>query len=174
MIDTESKARRLLIPVIDGLGTIKAYMGNTTPEAGWIRIECCSLSWSASWSAMGGPVESFFVSCSNDYLAGCLSREPARLLNADLAVVRRWMKAEILKARRSDQLSEAKARLYWMQADWLVVSSSHCSNETMLVDVVGDCWWLSMPTKPNPAHVHLCRVIDAVKEGLRQRMAEEE
>ena len=64
-----------------GLDPITLVLQDLSPSQGRIIFGCYGQFWSGYWGAMGrelsgepSTVSQFFVSCDNDYLAGCVQR----------------------------------------------------------------------------------------------------
>lgn len=164
---------KLGLTELDRLDPVTVYLENFEPGRGKITITCFRKSWSASWSAMGGRrVEQFFVSCDDEYLAGNLSSCRSHVIITDQNELAVFLRNKIVQQRRGGELSKNEARRFWEESSDITLTSEHCSNVELMETVIGDEWWMALPEKENPGYTHLIRIIQAVREGLRQYIAQ--
>ncbi|MCK2357980.1 hypothetical protein MZD93_27980, partial [Escherichia coli] len=100
---------------------------------------------------------------------GCLEIHGASLDNdANLLFV----KSEIIKLRREREIDAVLAREMWDEAENAddVKESCCCFGVgNKLLNLFGDDpWYADWPTVPNPKYQYLERVLNAVRDGLKQ------
>ncbi len=168
----QSTVVRLKITDIERLDPITVFLEDFEPRKGKITIECYGQSWSSYWGGMGdSSIAEFFIDCNNHYLAKNLSRIRSDV--DDYEAFHDVIKLAIIKARRKKHLDRYKAReLYDSAVDDIGYFNdddglSWCkSNSDYLYNVLGEDWWFDIPKKPNHEYQYLCRIIDAVRDGL--------
>jgi len=123
------------------LDLITVFLEDFEPGKGKITIVCFGKAWTAYWGGMSGEtVAEFFCSCDTSYLSGCLS-------NISSEVIDYREISEIV----DDEVDQNTLMLY----------------TTELETAYGGDWWLNLPQTPNPAYTYLCKIIEAVQEGLK-------
>lgn len=168
-----STSIKLGLTDLDRLDPVTVYLENFEPGRGKITITCFRKSWSAGWTAMGGRrVEEFFVSCDDEYLAGNLSSCRSHVLITDMEELGEFLRGRIIQQRRAGELEKDDALKYWNEADSITLTHDYCSNMELMEAVIGDEWWTDLPEKENPDYTYLIRIIQAVREGLRQYIAQ--
>lgn len=164
-----SHTTKIVLSKLQRLDPVSIYLDNPEPGRGKITIECFGKSWSSFWPAMGGRrVEEFFVTCDDEYLAGNLSTCRSHIPVTDQDEICAWVRDGIVKRRLAGELEREDARRLWGYADSVTLTSDYCSNPDLLVAALGDDWWLCLPEKENPDYNYLVRIIQAVKDGLRE------
>lgn len=164
---------KLSLTELKYLDSITIYLENFEPGRGKITIECFGKSWSSFWPAMGGRrVEEFYVSCNDEYLAKNLSDCRSHIPVTAPSELCNYLRPQIINQRRAGELKKEQARRFWEEAETITLASDYCSNTELMHDVLGDDWWLSLPERENPDYNYLIRVIRAVREGLRQYIAQ--
>ncbi|MGQ5522957.1 hypothetical protein ACUHMQ_06805 [Chitinimonas sp. PSY-7] len=150
------------------LDPITVYIENFQPGQGKITIECFGDAWSNYWGAMGGDrnLEQFFIGCDSDYLARKLKLGIQSTIN-DEDGLSAHVQAEVLRQRRAGEITKDDAREMYDEAEYL---EYHTLDHDLMKRVFGYEWWYAFPKKPNPNYEYLCRVIEAVKAGLRQTL----
>lgn len=160
---------KIVLTQLERLDPVTIYLDNPTPGRGKITIECFGKSWSSFWPAMGGRrVEEFFVSCDDEYLAGNLSTCRSHIPVTDQDEICVCVREGIVKQRLAGELEKDDARRFWNEADSVTLTSDYCSNPELMHAALGDDWWLWLPEKENPDYNYLVRIIQAVREGLRE------
>ncbi|MGS3186518.1 hypothetical protein ACB288_22830, partial [Aeromonas taiwanensis] len=66
------------------------------------------------------------------------------------------------KRRFQRQTPHAKPRRCWIE------HSLACFKFRFLNRPLGDEWWYDLPMVDNPDYTYLCRIIQAVRDGLRE------
>jgi hypothetical protein len=171
MVVAEKLIQKIDITEVQGLDPISVYLEDPTPGKGRITIICYGESWTASWGSMGNrTISEFFKSCDNQYLAKNLSKIPSEINDPDALI--KDMKKTIIKNRRSRGWGPNDSRnlfddisLYDYNS---LLDSSGEAKSTLIPKVYGNEWWYCIPKKENPDYTYLCRIIDAVKEALKQ------
>lgn len=163
-----STAQKLSITEMPNLDPVTVILEDLAPGKGKIIIECYGESWSAYWGAMGDgrTISTFFLSCDEHYIAGRLDSS-LRSEIADYDAFKDKIKVEVLKLRRSGDLDASDARTYFNSAEYIDDEPSAHSHCEMLTIIFGEEWWYSIPNRPNPDYEYLCRIINAVKDGLK-------
>lgn len=160
---------KIVLTQLARLDPVTIYLDNPMLGRGKITIECFRKSWSSSWPSMGGRrVEEFFISCDDEYLASSLSTCSSHIPVTEPSALCDYLRPMIIQQRRAGELEKKQARRFWNEADTITLTSDYCSNTELMYDVLGDDWWLSLPQKENPDYNHLVRIIQAVREGLRE------
>lgn len=162
------------IPATDDLDPITVYLENYEPGKGKITIESWGKAWSSAWPAMSvRSVEQFFVDAGVPYLAGYLDNDAKpEILNPDMDELRAALCQEVFAYRRTDQFDKTMARDLYDRAQEVEIGEGHCSDYGLMSALYGDCWYEgSLPPAlqvPNQKYVTLCKIIEAVKVGLKE------
>lgn len=163
-----SKTTRLFLTELKGIDPIFVYLENHEPGRGGITIKCYDESWTAAWGAMGGrSVEAFFIACDDHYLAKNLSSIRESVI-AEGKALTNYIRGNIVQRRKRGEFDKALARELWDDAEWVEVTNTYCSNPGLMTAVIGDEWWDDLPMVDNPDYTYLCRIIQAVRDGLRE------
>jgi len=112
----QSKIKKILISEIKNLDPITVFIEDFNQGAGEKTVKCYDRTWSNFWGAMGEgySVQSFFVSCDDDYIIGKLSPSlRPSIYEDDESVILSFLKREILKLRRVDDITKDRARGNW-------------------------------------------------------------
>lgn len=170
---TETKVQSIEITEVERLDPIRVMAENYEPGQGRITITCYGKAWTSAWFAMGGDtVQAFFIRVSNDYLIDNFAPNMSSEVDDDNDANVEFIKSEICKWRRSGEISLDKARELWGEA-----SASHdvkqdcCSgfSSYALLEILGDdAAYAKWPTVPNHEYQYLERILDAVREALKQ------
>lgn len=165
---TTSQVTALVLSGLDNLDPITVYLDNPEPGRGTITIRCWDACWTAGWPSMSGrSVEEFFVARDDDYLAKNLSSIQEEV-TAEGEVLAKHLRGMVCSLRRSGKLSKGNARGIWDDTIGMDVTEGYCMDHHILTETLGGGWWLDLPTMPNPDYVYLCRIIQAVRDGLRK------
>lgn len=175
---TESKVKQLTISGLERLDPIRVIMEDFGQGRGMITITCFGEAWSNYWGAMGEgalgeyvTIAEFFGFCSVDYLAGKLKNGLEENL-CDEQALEDGCRKEVLKLRRESDIDMEEARVLWNEIDWADFDQPWQNNSDLFHKIFGDDWWHALPQRPNPEYVHLCRIVGAVKDGLKQHTEE--
>lgn len=153
---------------LDNLDPITVYLDNPEPGRGQITIRCWDTSWTAGWRGLSGrSVEEFFVAQNDHYLARNLSSIPEKVTVEGEALAEH-LRGLVCGLRRSGKLSKGNARGIWDDTIGMDVTEGYCRDHNILAETLGSGWWLELPTMPNPDYTYLCRIIQAVRDGLRK------
>lgn len=170
---TQEPISQILIVGADGLDPIRVMWTDYGPGQGRITITCWDEAWCNYWGAMGPGwnMVTFFIKASTDYLVNKLKSGVNDTICDDEAK-EQGCRAEVLKQRREDDIDKKTARQLWDRIEWADFDSSDDCNSDLFFDIFGDEWWYQLPQRPNPEYVRMCKVVNAVKEGLRQHISE--
>ena len=162
-----------IITGVDRLDPVRVMIENIEPGRGLITITCFGRSWNASWGSMGGDtVQEFIKRVSNDYLIGCLDRQLESTVDADNDANLKFVKSEIIRLRRQEEVNSSDAREMWEQAENAGDVKTHCcdySIDSVLAKLFGDDpWYANWPTVPNHEYKYLDRIVTAVRNGLSE------
>lgn len=167
-----STVKKVIISDVPHLDPITVFLEDLGPRKGKGTITCYNESWTSYWGGMGDrTIAEFIVSCDEDYLAKNFGgRIDHNLIDLDgLADVAR---KEIMKDRRAHDLDKDRARELFEMADDLEGIEHDCTlfdvHGATMQEIFGDEWWYGLPQIPNPKYTYLCRIINTVKEALRQ------
>lgn len=165
--------QKLIISGVENLDPISVYLEDQGPACGKVTITCFNDCWAYFWGSMGkgNTIRSFLLQCDEHYLAGKFA--PGLESNVThLDNIVEHTRKEILKKRRHDELSKEYARKYWGEADELDGVEDqrelYDRHSEIMYEVFGDEWWYCLPQQPNHKYQYLCRIINTVKEALRQ------
>lgn len=159
-----SKTTKLLITDVKALDPVTVFLEDFEPRQGKITIECYGKSWSSCWIVNDQTIAEFFVSCDNGYLSTNLSSISSSIPDNKALPAR--ARKFIRHLRRNNDISHDTAREWFDEADQL--SDGWQGYERYMYDVFGEGWWYYLPEKENPDYEYLCRIINAVRDGLRE------
>jgi hypothetical protein len=166
----ESQVTKLLLTNIKDLDAITVTLEDLGPRQGKINIDCYGQAWSAYWGGMGSRnIREFFCSCDEHYLAKNLSDIRGEV--PDFEGIPKAARAQIVDLRKEGDLTKDKARELYEDATIIVDEYTMRDNHDFMLEVFGDDWGCSIPDKPNDNYVYLCRVINAVKDALKEQAA---
>lgn len=159
---------------LDNLDPITVYLDNPEPGRGWITIRCWDACWAAGWPSMAGRrVEEFFVERDDHYLAKALSSTPAEVAASGEALIRS-LRAELLRRIRDRYMDKDLANRCWEMLDEIEIDDDDCGRDELMTAIFGVEWFRDPPTMPNPDYLYLCRIIQAVRDGLRKYIEEKD
>lgn len=155
------------------LDPVRVMIENYEPGKGRITITCYGKAWTAAWFAMGGDdVQTFIKRVSNEYLIGYFDSQLRSTVDDDNDANLLFVKSEIIKLRREREIDAVLAREMWDEAENAddVKESCCCFGVgNKLLNLFGDDpWYADWPTVPNPKYQYLERVLNAVRDGLKQ------
>lgn len=174
---SQSNIQQLVITEVASLDPVKVMIENIKPGVGNITITCFGKSWTSYWGAMSGmTIQEFFLSCNNSYLINCLDRGISSVIDGeDNDANIDFVKKEICTLRRGRELSREEARECWEEAEGSNDVKEKCCNfclDSPLLKVFGDePWYAGWPTVPNPDYEYLERIVQAVREAIKQILA---
>lgn len=129
---------------VKGLDQVSVFAESFGGGRGKITVECYGESWAAYWGAMGcETVEEFLVTSDNDYVVGKLSRDPRNVIDY----------AAIASECGIDREIDPDNLLYY--------------EDDLAMEYGGD-WRMNLPTKRNPKHLYLSKIVSAIKEAFGQ------
>lgn len=165
---TRTTIERLEITGAENLDPIRVYLEDIGPGKGRINIECYGKSWATYWGAMGRETLSeFFCTCDEHYIAGKLSDTPSEVFDPD--GLKDQLKRSLISERKKRLVSRSAARARFNAIEYLSLPDN--SNELwgmsqQMHELLGDEWWYSLPTKPNPDYTYLTKIIKTVQAAL--------
>lgn len=168
-----SQSMKMRLSGLERLDPVEVLVDDYEPGKGKITITCYGKAWTASWFAMSGQtISQFFRRCGNDYLIGYLSPQLDQQIDGDNDDNIRFVKMEIIKSLRANDISKEKAREYWDESVFSDnVKSDICKRLSGpdLSDLLGDDpYYANWPMVENPSYRYLSRIVDAVKAGFAQ------
>lgn len=170
----QSNITQLVITDVQRLDPVKVMIENISPGVGNITITCFGKSWTSFWGAMSGmTIQDFFLSCNDSYLINCLDRGIRSTIDGeDNDANVEFVKKEICRLRREGEIDKEEAREYWAEVSdsndvkERILNFHSCSN---LSKVFGDePWYADWPKVPNPDYDYLERIVQAVREALKE------
>ena len=158
-----SNVKKIKISDVYGLDPISVYLEDFEPRKGKITISCWDKSWHSYWGAMGDrTIAEFFLSCDNGYLAKNLSSISSSVNDYD-ALAKKILDhyGEDIDYFVREEINSMSDDVDWDA--WL-----RGEGHEIMTDVFGEEWWYDIPTMTNPKYKYLCRIIDTVKDALRE------
>lgn len=174
---TQSTIQQLVITDVERLDPVRVMIENLRPGAGSITITCFGKSWTSYWGSMSDrSIQEFFVDCNDSYLINCLDRGISSVLEGtDNDANIDFVKGQICRLRRDGEISSDEAREYWDEADGSENVKMLCCDynyRSPLLSLFGDDpWYAGWPTVPNPDYEYLERIVQAVREAIKQTLA---
>lgn len=159
----ESFTRKILISDIENLDPVSVYLEDFKPRHGKITISCYDKSWNSYWGGMGDKtISEFFLSCDNHYLAKNLSSTRSSVTDYDS------LGEKIITHYGDDIEWDLKDDIEALGNDDAEWDAWIRNNGDTMTEVFGEEWYYyGLPTKENPQYAYLCRIINAVKYGLK-------
>lgn len=167
-----STVKKLVISDLERLDPITVFLEDLDPRQGKATITCYNESWTSYWGGMGDrTIAEFILSCDEHYLAKNFGGHIDHSL-IDIENMADHARKEIIGLRRKKDLDSDYARELYDKAERLE-GLEHDStlfdlHGGLMQEVFGDDWWHGLPTVPNHKYTYLCRIINTVKEALRQ------
>lgn len=174
MIVEKSNVMAFTITDIERLDPVRVMIENYEPGRGRITITCYGKAWTAAWFAMGekSTVQEFFQRVNNEYLIRNLAPALSPFVDDDNDANVIFVKSEIIKLRREQEIDAEKAREMWDEAENADDVKACCCDYGIgneLLSLFGDDpWYAGWPSVPNHEYQYLNRIIDAVRAGLSQ------
>ncbi|MFU0887888.1 hypothetical protein [Kluyvera sichuanensis] len=155
------------------LDPVRVMIENYEPGKGRITITCYGKAWTGAWFAMGGDsVQKFIKRVSNEYLIGYFDPQLQSTVDDDNDANLAFVKSEIIKLRREQEIDGNEARSMWDEAEDADDVKASCCNYLVgdkLLGLLGDDpWYANWPSVPNHHYRYLDRIVDAVREGLNE------
>ena len=165
-----STVKKLVLTKVPNLDSISVYLEDFGSGKGNIVISCYNQSWSFYWGAMGEyTLSKFITTCDNHYLAKKLNPNVTSEIY-DEEGFENYAQKHIIQLRKEDSITRERAReLYdqcWLLSDYKDTDTAQYSE--IMFQIFGDEWYEFTPQKPNPEYNYFCRILDAVKEALKQ------
>lgn len=173
---TQSTIEQIVITDVERLDPVKVMIENIKPGVGNITITCFGKSWTSFWGSMSDRlIQEFFVDCNDSYLINCLNRGISSVLDGtDNDANIEFVKGRICRLRRDGDISEREAREYWDEAEGCENVKMFCcdySYRSPLLTLLGDeQWYAGWPTVPNPDYEYLKRIVQTVREAIKQTL----
>ncbi|MCE3262598.1 MAG: hypothetical protein K0R43_1677 [Pseudoduganella sp.] len=168
-----STVQQILIRGAEGLDPIRVMIEDFELGQGRITITCWDNAWVNYWGAMSkSTMAEFFLRASTGYLADKMKSGIEREV-CDQEALDRGCRAEVIKQRRAGDIDKKDARALWERIDWAELEAPVILNSDLFDDIFGEEWWCQLPQRQNPEYVYLCKIIEAVKAGLRLHAASE-
>ncbi|MFM1346602.1 hypothetical protein WFP14_08535 [Yersinia proxima] len=164
-----SQSFKMRITELERLDPVEVLVDDYDPGKGKITITCYGKAWTASWFAMSGQtISQFFRRCGNDYLIGYLSPQLEQQIDGDNDDNITFVKREIIKLLRTNEITKEEAREYWDEAvSSEDVKSDICLSGSDLAGLLGDDpYYANWPMVENHHYKYLSRICDAVKEAF--------
>lgn len=167
MTITKSTVEKLTISGVQHLDPINVFFEDYDAGRGKVTIEVVGDAWSYFWGATARPtIKEFFAEAGTDYLVGKFSLGISSTVNDESSeALKLAAKEYILEQRRIGEMDSETARVKWEVAEWL--SDGVDNQATELYDIFGDEWYRDLPQQPNVKYLHLCRIVNTIKEALK-------
>ena len=164
MIVQKINVVKLLITEIKSLDPVSVFIEEHPPSGGKITFECYGESWTYFWGSIGEKTfEEFFCGCDNSYLSGKFAPQLDSEVD-DPDGLPEYAREHILSERRKRWLNKKDAREQWEKCEFLTMDDN-----IKLQEIFGDEWWRHCcPKQPNHKYGYLGRILDAVKEAIKQ------
>jgi hypothetical protein len=168
---------KLTLTEIKRLDAVNVYLDDIGKSRGRIVIECFGEAWSSFWPAMGDrSIAQFFVDCNTHYLAKNLDSQLKDNI-PDYDALYRLLNVKISEHKKNKTLDiEAIDHARWVleseESSFSDEDGHHWCQENadILYQLLGDDWYHDIPEKSNPDYVYLCRIIEAVRDGLTEHL----
>lgn len=185
---TQIPVQKLRVSEVVNLDPVDVYLEDAAPGRGCLVVTCADQSWTHTWTSMGSgrSLADFLVACDVDYLVRAMGHGlPAERFSGTAMEI--LARRTVLGRRRpslrpdkydDEEWSASKAREIYDQVKgrFTRVGSVQECPAGLMAELFGpDDWWLSTDraSEPNPAHVHLTRVVTAVRDAVMQIKQEE-
>lgn len=163
---------------VERLDPVRVMIENYEPGKGRITITCFGKAWTGAWFAMGGDtVQQFIKRVSTEYLIGYFAPQICSTVDDDNDANTKFVKSEIIKLRRQDELTKYEASIMWEAAERSDAVKSECcgSGISPLRNLLGDDpWYAKWPSVPNHEYTYLERITNAVREAIVKLEATDE
>ncbi|NNS63428.1 hypothetical protein [Escherichia coli] len=161
------------ISEVERLDPVRVMIENYEPGKGRITITCFGKAWTGAWFAMGGDtVQEFIKRVSNGYLIGYFDPQLQSTVDDDNDANLAFVKGEIIKLRRAQEIDFDEARKMWEEAESAENVKANCCDFLVggkLLELFGDDpWYAGWPMVPNHEYKYLERIVSAVRDGLSE------
>lgn len=130
---------------VERLDPVRVMIENYEPGKGRITVTCFGKAWTGAWFAMGGDtVQEFIKRVSNDYLIGYFDPQLQSTTDDDNDANLEFVKGEIIKLRRQQEIDAEEARDMWVEAENaedVKQSCCDCRIGNKLPGLLGDDPW---------------------------------
>lgn len=155
------------------LDPVRLMIENYEPGKGRITITCYGKAWTGAWFAMGGDsVQEFIKRVSNEYLIGYFDPGLQITVDDDNDANLAFVKREIIKLRRMQEIDGNEARGMWDEAESADDVKASCCDYLVgnkLLSLFGDDpWYANWPSVPNHQYQYLERILNAMRAGLNE------
>lgn len=167
---------RLKLTDLEQLDPITIFIEDISPRQGKITIECYGKSWSTYFSGCGdNGLADFIVGLNTEYL---VDRFDVRLekYEPDFDLYLEEMRQKLIEMRKDQWISKGLARELYDVTDWSEYVTSNpyepIKNPCFLYEREFDDLGFEgfdVPERVSSDYAYLCRIVDAVKAGLKQR-----
>ncbi|MEN6379120.1 MAG: hypothetical protein ABFD15_06035 [Methanofastidiosum sp.] len=168
-----SLVKKVAVTDIKNPDPISIYLEDYAQGQGKLIITCYDKSWTYYWGAMGSQnLAQFVATCDNHYLAKKL--DPNTKSNIyDEDAMEKYAKEHIIDLRKHDDISKEDARklydeCYRLSSEYDLKNIDSNDYADLMYEIFGDEWYDCLPTKPNPDYQYLCRILDVVREVLKE------
>lgn len=156
---------------VERLDPVRVMIENYEPGKGRITITCYGKAWTGAWFAMGGDtVQQFIKRVSTEYLIGYFAPQMECEVDDDNDANTEFVKSQIIKLRRKEELSAEEAREMWEEAEGADDVKADCCDFSIggaLLKLLGDDpFYAKWPSVPNHEYTYLSRITDTVREAL--------
>lgn len=156
---------------VERLDPVRVMIENYEPGKGRITITCFGKAWTGAWFAMGGDtVQQFIKRVSTEYLIGYFDPQLQSTVDDDNDANLAFVKGEIIKLRREQEIDGNEAREMWDEAEGADNVKASCCDYLVgdrLLSLFGDDpWYAGWPSVPNHEYKYLERITNAVREAL--------
>lgn len=159
------------ITEVERLDPVRVMIENYEPGKGRITITCFGKAWTGAWFAMGGDtVQQFIKRVSTEYLIGYFAPQMSCTVDDDNDANLAFVKGEIIKLRREQEIDGNEAREMWDEAEGADNVKASCCDYLVgdrLLSLFGDDpWYARWPSVPNHEYQYLERITNTVREAL--------
>jgi len=170
-----SNVKKIVIRDLKDLDPISLYLEDYGKGQGQITIICFNKSWSNFWGSMGTEnLTDFILSADNHYLSKKLNPTVKSNIN-DEDGLENDAKRHIIELRKECEINKKLARDLYDDTNNLMIWKDIDSSlyESRMYAIYGDEWYDCLPQKSNPEYQYFCRILDAIKEALKQMKGKE-
>jgi len=165
-----SDVKKILINDLKDLDPISLYIEEYNKAGGKLVITCFDKSWSYYWGAIGDKsLIEFILSADNHYLSKKLNSGVKSDIE-DYEGLESYAKKQIIESRKNHFMQKELARNLYDDCHSLEEYKDMDSNRyiEMMYEILGDEWYACLPTKPNPEYQYFCKILDAMKDALKE------
>lgn len=170
---------KITLTNLDKLDPVTVFLEEFSSRQGRIVIHCWGKAWAVFWPAMGDRgIARFFVDSDNPYLVKNLDSELKQEIN-DYEALHLLLVKKVIEKLSGDDLSEDD--VYYFESVKSALNNDKATfcddreaefwcheNTEYLYSLLGDEWWDHIPKKSNHEYQYLCRIIDVVRDGLKE------